>query len=423
VDYGSHRLHPSCDPEILTDLQIILGDDLLDRPRHGRIRLRNQWIHFPLKPLDLAFKLPLGFSVGTTLDMVRKPFDRKQKFLSSESFASALEAGLGRTICHEFYFPYARKIWGLNPEDMSVTQAQRRVSASSLKKILLKVLSVMPGFKSPNSGRFFYPRQGFGQIAHRLYEEASKAGVKFHLGTRVESLQVTGLTVEGASCRRNERIETLPADYIWSTIPITTLVQSLQPPAPPSVLQASSNIQYRAMILVYLILEQERFSEYDAHFFPSFDNPISRLSEPKNYSNTREPRDRTVLCAEIPCSPTDPVWSLSNNELGKLVREWLDSAGIGVKAPVVEVVSRRLSHAYPIYRRGFEVYFDQIDAWLARFENLTTFGRQGLFVHDNTHHALYMGYAAVKCLNGDGSFDHNRWNHFRRIFDSHVVED
>ena len=31
-----------------------VGDDLLDRPRHGRIRLLGRWVHFPLKAADLA---------------------------------------------------------------------------------------------------------------------------------------------------------------------------------------------------------------------------------------------------------------------------------------------------------------------------------------------------------------------------------
>ena len=57
VDYGSHRLHPACNPEILADIRALLGADLLSRPRHGRIRLRNKWIHFPIRPID-AFSLP-----------------------------------------------------------------------------------------------------------------------------------------------------------------------------------------------------------------------------------------------------------------------------------------------------------------------------------------------------------------------------
>ena len=39
VDYGSHRLHPASDPEVFAEVRALLGDDLLERPRHGRIHL------------------------------------------------------------------------------------------------------------------------------------------------------------------------------------------------------------------------------------------------------------------------------------------------------------------------------------------------------------------------------------------------
>ena len=110
VDYGSHRLHPSCDPKILADIRAMLGDDLLDRPRHGRIRLRGRWIHFPLKPIDLALRLPPGFTFGVAADMVGRVVPRSDDLCGSETFASVLEKGLGRTICRDFYFPYARKL-------------------------------------------------------------------------------------------------------------------------------------------------------------------------------------------------------------------------------------------------------------------------------------------------------------------------
>ena len=61
-----------------------------------------------------------------------------------------------------------------------------------------------------------------------------------------------------------------------------------------------------AMILVYLVLEQDQFTEYDAHYFPEPSVPISRLSEPKNYSASTEPKGTTVLCAELPCDPGEP---------------------------------------------------------------------------------------------------------------------
>ena len=109
VDYGSHRLHPACEPRILDDLRELLGDDLLSRPRHGRIRLQGRWIHFPLKPQDLALRLPLSFSGGVALDMTRKLVLPARKN-GHETFTSVLERGLGSTICRDFYFPYAVKI-------------------------------------------------------------------------------------------------------------------------------------------------------------------------------------------------------------------------------------------------------------------------------------------------------------------------
>ena len=87
------------------------------------------------------------------------------------------------------------------------------------------------------------------------------------------------------------------------------------------------------------------------------------------------------------------------------------------------VVTRRLAHAYPVYDRGYAARFETMDRWLAAFEGLLTFGRQGLFAHDNTHHALAMAYAAADCLSSSGAFDANRWAMHRREFETHVVED
>ena len=280
ADYGSHRLHPACDPEILNDIKIMLGDELLDRPRNGRIRLRERWIRFPLKPLDLAFGLPAGFSANVMRDMVTKLLKRNAAQSGDETFASILESGLGPTICREFYFPYTRKIWGLPPEELSPIQAYRRVSSNTLNKMILKIISAVPGFKTSGSGRFFYPAKGFGQIGESFYREALKAGVKFHLGSRVTSLTHNGETIDSVCCQNNGKTVTYQADYVWSTIPVTGLVQSLKPHAPSSVIDASQAINYREMILIYLVLEQPQFSEYDAHYFPETDIPITRLLSP-----------------------------------------------------------------------------------------------------------------------------------------------
>jgi len=421
VDYGSHRLHPACDPEILNELRKVLGDDLLDRPRHGRIRLEGRWIHFPLKPGDLLLRLPKKFALGVMLDLVRKHIATAEN--SSESFASVLEQSLGRTICQEFYFPYARKLWGLPVQELASTQARRRVSGNSVWKILRKIANAVPGLKRPGAGRFFYPRRGFGQISRRLCEAAQAAGAQFLLGARVVAVEREEGRIGAVRYELGGAEHTIAATHVWSTLPVNLLVQSMRPAAPPEIVEAGKRISFRGMILIYLTLEQDHFSEYDAHYFPEEAIPISRLSEPKNYSASTEPRGRTVLCAELPADPGSREWNMSDAELGGMLRAWLEQAALPVRAKTLGVTARRLRQAYPVYRRGYEEHFAKVDQWLGDVDGLLSFGRQGLFVHDNTHHALYMAHAAAECLRADASFDKARWAEYRKIFETHVVED
>jgi protoporphyrinogen oxidase len=108
--------------------------------------------------------------------------------------------------------------------------------------------------------------------------------------------------------------------------------------------------------------------------------------------------------------------------LGQLVSDDLARAGIPLPARPVEVNARKLRFAYPIYRHGYEKHFETLDSWAQDLPNLLSYGRQGLFAHDNTHHALFMAYAAVDCLHG-GRFDLNKWREYRQVFSTHVVED
>jgi protoporphyrinogen oxidase len=182
------------------------------------------------------------------------------------------------------------------------------------------------------------------------------------------------------------------------------------------------SLEYRAMLLTYLVLDTDRFTEYDAHYFPEPGVAITRLSEPKNYG-LNGPPGTTVLCAEWPCSQQDAVWSATDSALGDLVLHALDTAGLPVRCRVRRVVVRRLAQAYPIYTRNYRLHFDRLDGWLRGIDGLVTFGRQGLFAHDNTHHTLAMAYAASECVDDAGGFDRQRWNVHRQAFESHVVED
>ena len=421
ADYGSHRLHPECAPEVLADLRRLIGEDLVLRRRHGRIRLRDRWVHFPLKPLDLALHLPPPFAAGALRDALLRPLRRTPP--DTRTFADVMERNLGPAICQDFYFPYARKIWGIGPEELSPVQAQKRVSANSPAKLLRKALGAVPGLGATSSRSFYYPRRGYGQISQCLYEAGQHLGVSYLLGTRVTGVERSGSQAVGVWTEAENGPRQVKADHVWSTLPMPLLARLMQPAAPSDVLTAASQMEFRAMVLVYIVLATPQFTPFDAHYFPEEHIPVSRLSEPKNYSMTGQPSGKTVLCAELPCAPDSEIWAADGATLGGLVKDALRAAGLPVDVPVLDVVAHKLRYAYPVYRLGFEQHFDVIDRWLGTINGLLTFGRQGLFAHDNAHHALDMAYSAVQCLLPDGTFDRERWGRFRVAFEANVVVD
>lgn len=405
VDYGSHRLHPSTDPDILADLRSILRDDLQTRRRNGRIRLDDSWVSFPISPTELVrrmhpttmARLGAGAAAATV-----KPS-------RADTFAAFIETGLGTPMGELFYFPYARKIWGVEPDQLSGEQARRRISADTPWRLLRKAFS-----KSGTGREFYYPRRGFGQIAAGLAGAAMAAGADVRLGTRVEDISRTDGAIEVGITSGS--VET---DLVLSTMPVTVLARFLDPPE--DVQEAVDSLRYRAMVLVYLTVPVDQWTPYDAHYFPSEDVRFTRISEPKNYREGDDPEDHTVLCVEIPADVGDEIWSSDDQSIVARVREEILS--VGLPDPGTDGLVHRIGNAYPIYRLGSETAFDRVASWLGAQSGVVTYGRQGLFAHDNTHHAMAMARDAVTCVSDDLTFDRVGWDEARERFAQHVVED
>ena len=254
-----------------------------------------------------------------------------------------------------------------------------------------------------------------------MADEAARVGAVINLGSTVSRIEL-GDSVKIAFIR-NGAEETIEADHVWSTIPLTVLSKVMRPSAPAEVIAASDRISYRAMVLIYLVLDQAQWTPFDAHYFPEADIELTRLSEPKNYGNASEPAGRTVLCGELPCMVGDEIWNASDEDLGTRVKASLERCDLPIKSVVTRVVTKRLPFAYPIYLEGYEEPFRIQDEWAEDLDRVLSFGRQGLFAHDNTHHALAMAFGAVDCLRPDGVFDRDKWRSYRQEFAKHVVED
>jgi len=413
VDQGSHRLHPTTPANVLAHLRRLLGSDLQTRRRNGRLRVAGRWVRFPLRATELATALPTGTLLGIGRDALtsalRRPHD--------DTYADVLRAGLGPTLYDAVYGPYAVKLWGLAGDRIDGDQARRRVTANTPWKVAARAAR---GSREDAPGQFFYyPRRGFGQIVEALADAVADEGGDIRLNAEVDRVEVT---VDGATAFTQDG-DVVEARHAFSTIPLPVLARMTRPAPSLSDVESAGRLRFRAMILVYLVHEGGRWTQYDAHYIPGPETPVTRVSEPANYRDSPDDRqDRSVLCAEVPCSMTEELWAASDDELGHLVQEGLARVGLPpVRRAQVEV--RRLGQVYPIYQVGYRDQLAGLDQWAMSLPTVTTFGRHGLFAHDNTHHALVMAYDAVDALSDDGYFDSLAWAAARERFATHVVED
>lgn len=411
VDHGSHRLHPNTAPHIINDLRGLLGEDLQRRPRNGRLRLADRWVGFPLRPGELLRALPPPLLARAGLDAALAPLRRGKP----QTYAGALRKGLGPALYDIMYAPYALKLWGLPGDRLDAEQARRRVSADTPWKIAARMLRGRPD----SAGRvFYYPRRGFGQIVDALAEAAVAAGAEIRLDAPVDDIvpQLDRVVVGTATG------QSYVGGHAFTTLPLPVVARVCRPGPPVATVEAASRLRFRAMVLVYVVHEGGRWTPYDAHYLPDLDTPISRISEPANYRvSADDPADRTVLCAEIPCAVGDETWGASDDDLAKIVIDTADRHGLP-RPSVAGVQVERLPYVYPVYEVGYRQHVEGLDAWAQTLPRVTTFGRLGLFVHDNSHHAIAMAYDAVDALRGD-RFDEAAWAAARARFASHVVED
>jgi protoporphyrinogen oxidase len=435
VDYGSHRLNPDMPGYVLADLRFLLGADLQTRYRDGRLLVGDRWITYPFKPRELARALPAVPMARAAFEALSTPWRKPKPGESPESYAELMRAGFGPTLYEQVYAPYARKLWGIDGEQIDAEQARRKAGApTALSALTRAVRNVL----SNESLAYLYPRRGFGQLCETMADAAVAAGARLRLGSAAERLEVSHGEVsvqlgrseyhyaaaERGGWNSDAYLDSggwLRARHVFSTLPLPLLARMTTPGAPYEAVEASGDLKFRAIVLVYVVHKGGRWTRHDVHYIPAGRTAVSRISEPMNHRiNPEDPEDRDVVCFEMPCDIGDEIWNGSDDELAELVRDCVQETGLPpINIEWMQV--KRVRNVYPIYHRGYRDQLSVLEDWVENIPHITTFGRQGLFTPDNTHHSMIMGYEAADAL-GSGEFDHARWGQAKERFSNHIVE-
>ena len=393
-DLGGHRFHTN-NKEIEEIVKDLLADELEEVHRKSKIYMRGRFFDYPLRPANAVF----GLGLTTVFRILTDYTWQRLRGLVSKNNGVSLEdwvvRNFGRTMFNIYFKEYSEKVWGIDCSRISKGWVERRIQGLSLAKAVKNAFFKFSGKGIPTlADTFYYPRLGIGRISERFQEEINKQG-RLYTDTGVVRLSHEGFRVTDMEVRNGGQSYSVEAEDYISTIPMDSLVRMLSPRPPKQVLDAAGSLGYRDLVLVAVRVDRPSVTDQTWIYVPEKKIPFGRLHEPKTWSRSMAPPERTLLVVEFFCTRGDDVWNSPDEELSRTTINGLHELGFIKKEEALGTQVLRVPRAYPLFEVGYEEHCETIYEYLGNFRNLYIAGRAGMFQYQNMDLAIESGQEAA----------------------------
>ena len=253
-------------------------------------------------------------------------------------------------------------------------------------------------------------------------EDVVRRGGKLLQKHRATRLRTEGNHVVGVDVvnLENGETQTLEADYVFSTMPVTDLIASLDARIPENVQEVTKGLMYRDFITVGLLVKQLKVSEEGPNgprpvsdnwiYIQEPDVTVGRLQLFNNWSPymVADP-SQTWIGMEFFCYERDPVWSKPDNEMIDMAKKELAKIGIIDESDVLDATVIHMPKTYPAYFGKYD-RFDEVRTFVDRFDNLFLVGRNGMHKYNNQDHSMLTAMTAVDNIAAGRTDKANIWD-------------
>jgi protoporphyrinogen oxidase len=392
-DLGGHRFLTK-DPKIENFVTGLLQEESLIVPRKSRIYMMDRFFDYPLRPMNALFGLGIPTTLQILADYVGKSVIGRKNGSEVISLEDWVVRRFGRKLFELYFKEYSEKVWGTECKNISMEWVSRRIKGLSLWKAITNSFF---GFNGKDidtlADSFIYPKYGIGQIAETL-----KKGIGGNIltDTSVTAVYHEDCHIRCAVAKDSANFYELEGNNFVSSLPLTILLNLLDPPPPDDVLDAAGRLKYRDLVVVAVMLDRERVSGFTWIYFPEKAIPFGRLHEPRNWSRSMAPDGKTHLVAEFFVSEGDATWNSSDDELSNETVNQLEGIGFIRSKEVIDTCVVRVPKAYPVLEVGYRKHYKKVMDYLENFRNLSVIGRGGTFSYINMDLAIDSGIRAAE---------------------------
>jgi len=398
-DIGPHRFFTKSPEVEALWSEMLPAEEFPKVPRTTRIWYRGKLFNYPLKPMNALFGLGPFTSARVMASFLwRKVFPVRPE----KTFEDWVANRFGHALFAIFFKTYTEKVLGMSCTEISADWAAQRIRNLNLGRAVLDALGFgRRGGVASLVDEFNYPRRGAGQMYEAMAARAESMGAEIRTGTPVERVKCEGGRVVALGLA-DEAGDDEPVEGVLSTMPLTELVQRLEPEAPPEVADAARALRYRSILNVNVILGRTEIPPDNWIYLHSPEIRAGRVQLYKNWSPQMVPDPgMSSMGFEYFCFEGDEVWTKSEDELVELARADLGRLGFADPGAVEDGFVVRYPNAYPIYEGDYRGRLSAIREHLAKIENLVCCGRYGQFRYNNMDHSIMTALLGVRRLLGE----------------------
>jgi protoporphyrinogen oxidase len=422
-DIGGHRFFTKV--QRVEDLwhEILPAEDFLLRPRMSRIFYDGKYFDYPLKASNAlknlglleAVRCVLSYAYARGENAVRRLIGRPRADVSLEDW---ITSRFGRRLYEHFFKTYNEKVWGVPASAIQADWAAQRIKNMSLlnaglNAVIDELSKYVPALAKRKQTditslieEFEYPKYGPGQMWEVCQQKVEAAGTKVLMNTKVTRIRHEGgraVSVVAAA----DGVETdYPCDEVISSMPMSHLLQAMEPAPPARVLKAAGDLAYRDFLTVALVVPQEASFPDNWIYIHSPEVEVGRIQNFASWSPYMVKEGRTCLGLEYFVFEGDELWSSSDEDLVELAKRELEHIGLVNAADVEAGYVVRMPKAYPFYDEHYKANVQVLRDWLAEAApNVHPVGRNGMHRYNNADHSMYTAMLTVENIVGDSTHD------------------
>jgi protoporphyrinogen oxidase len=196
--------------------------------------------------------------------------------------------------------------------------------------------------------------------------------------------------------------------HVVSTMPISALLRSMDPPVPEDVQAAADSLRYRDFITVALVVPESDGFPDNWIYINDPNVKVGRIQNFGRWSPYLVKDGRTCLGLELFVNEGDEWWTMSDDDLIANGTKELEQIGLAPASDVEAGYVVRMPKAYPFYDAQYKAHVAELASWLdENAPNVYPCGRNGMHKYNNQDHSMLTAMLSVENILGA---DHDVWS-------------